>query len=322
MKLVIIGGGVAAFEAANAARKFSSEVEITMISNEKVLPYRRPALSGLLADFKVNEKTFFIKPESFYDEQQITVKLNTRCTAITGDHVVLDDNSVVPFDKLVIATGGAACRPALPGADNSNVFTFRNYADLEKLDAELEKVSSAVVIGGGVLGLELAESMLKRNIKVTVLEMMPRIFAGKLSETESAEVEGKLSEIPGLELKFGVKVKEFTSAGAVLEDGTTIPGDIIVCSAGSRPALAGTMELPVKTGRGIIVDEMMRSSCENIFAAGDAAQFGDKCFGLYNDARTTGMIAGTNAAGGSETFSPATATPVRCFSFGLKLIMP
>ncbi|MBR7108128.1 MAG: NAD(P)/FAD-dependent oxidoreductase [Lentisphaeria bacterium] len=322
MKIVIIGGGVAAFEAANAARKFSFEAEITLVSNEEVLPYRRPALSGLLADFKINEKAFFIKPESFYEEQRITVRLNTRCTAIAADHVILDDASVVPFDKLVIATGGVACRPPLPGADNKNVFTFRTYADLKKLDAALKNVSSAVVIGGGVLGLELAESMLKRNIKVTVLEMMPRIFAGKLSETESADVEAKLAEIPDLTLKFGVKVKEFTSAGAVLEDGTLVPGDIIICSAGSRPALGGSAELPVETGRGIIVDAMMRSSCENIFAAGDAAQFGDRCFGLYNDARTTGMIAGTNAAGGNEIFSPVTATPMRCFSFGLKLIMP
>ena len=82
MKIAITGGGDAAFEAANAARKISADIEITIYSAESVLPYRRPALSGLLADFKINEKMFFIKPESFYEENRISVKLNTRCVEI------------------------------------------------------------------------------------------------------------------------------------------------------------------------------------------------------------------------------------------------
>ena len=83
MKIVIAGGGVAAFEAANSARKISPDAEITVISSEKILPYRRPALSGMLGDFKINEKAFFIKPENFYAEQRIAVRLNTRCVVIS-----------------------------------------------------------------------------------------------------------------------------------------------------------------------------------------------------------------------------------------------
>lgn len=322
MKIVIAGGGVAAFEAANSARKFSPDAEITVVSSEKLLPYRRPALSGMLGDFKINEKAFFIKPDNFYAEQRIALRLNTRCVAISKNSITLDDNSVLEFDRLIIATGGAACRPPLTGADLPNVYTFRDFADLEVLDNTLKNISSALVIGCGVLGLELAESMIKRNIRVTMLERMPRIFAGKLPEAESAEVEATLKNIPQLELNFNCSVKELTPKGALLSDGRFFPADIIIFSAGSRPVFPEFLGVELKVDRGIIVDEKMQTSEENIFAAGDAAQLDERVFGLYNDARTTGMIAGTNAAGGDASFSAGTASPVRCFCFGLRLVMP
>ena len=114
MKIVIAGGGVAAFEAANSARKISPDAEITVISSEKILPYRRPALSGMLGDFKINEKAFFIKPENFYADNRITLHLNTNCTAIEKNALLMADGSRFEFDRLVIATGGVAFRPDLP----------------------------------------------------------------------------------------------------------------------------------------------------------------------------------------------------------------
>ena len=321
MKIAILGGGVAAFEAANTARKVSADAGITIYSAENMLPYRRPALSGMLADFKINEKMFFIKPESFYVESNISVKLNTRCVEIRENKLVMADGSVAEFDRLIIATGGKACLPAIPGSDRNNVYTFRNVADLEKLDKVLSNTAQAVIVGAGVLGLELAESMLKRNIKVTVLEMAPRLFSRFLSEEQSAEVSAKLKDFADLHFEFNATAAEVTDAGVTLADNRTIPADIVIFAAGSRPSLPEKMPETLKVNRGILVDSTMQSSIPGIYAAGDAIEFEGKCFGLYNDARTTGIVAGNNAAGGAEEFKPAAATPVRCFCLGLKLVM-
>lgn len=322
MKIAILGGGVAAFEAANAARKFSAEVEITIYSSEAVPPYRRPALSGMLANFTVNEKMFFIKPESFYAENNISLKLNKSCVEIRKDSLLFADGTHESFDRLIIATGGAACRPPIPGNDLPNVCTFRSFADLEKLDHAVNNIKNAVVIGGGVLGLELAESLLKRNIHVTVLEMNKQLFANKLTPEAAAGVEAKLRENQNLDLRLGVKVSEITPNGAILESGEDIPGEIVIFSAGSRPVLPEKFPTELEVERGIKVDRKMRTSCENIFAAGDAIQLEGKCFGLYNDARNTGMVAGANAAGADEEYQEQAASPVRFFNFGLKLVMP
>ena len=322
MKIAILGGGVAAFEAANAARKFSADVQIDIFSSEALPPYRRPALSGMLADFKINEKLFFIKPENFYADNNINLHLNKSCVEIREESLIFSDGTVFNFDKLVIATGGRACRPPIPGSDLPNVYTFRSFADLEKLNTAVANISSAVVIGGGVLGLELAESLLKRGIKVNVLELNNQLFARKLSPEAAAEVEAKLREFEGLELYLGVKAAAVTTSGVTLEDGREIPGEVVIFSAGSRPALPEKVPAELKCERGIIVDRKMQTNCSNIYAAGDAVQLDDRCFGLYNDARNTGMVAGVNAAGGDDEYKDGGATPVRFFCFGLKLVMP
>ena len=320
MKIAISGGGAAAFEAANAARKISADAEITIYSAEKMLPYRRPALSGMLADFKINEKMFFIKPESFYAENRIDVRLNARCVEIRENSLVLADGSIAGFDRLIIATGGSACLPAIPGSDKANVYTFRDIIDLEKLDQALNQVSKAVIVGAGVLGLELADSLLKRDIDVTVLEMAPRLFSRFLTEEQSADVAGKLKIFEKLHLEFGVSVNAVNDDGATLADGRKIPADIVIFAAGSRPNLPEKLPVGLQVNRGIIVSSDMQSSLPGIYAAGDAAEFENRCFGLYNDARNTGIVAGANAAGGSAEFQAA-ASPVRCFCLGLKLTM-
>lgn len=321
MIIAILGGGVAAFEAANAARKVSADAEITIYSAENFLPYRRPALSGMLADFKINEKMFFIKPESFYADNRISVKLNSRCVEVRENSLIFADGSSAAFDRLIIATGGHACLPDIPGSDRGNVYTFRTIADLEKLDAALKNVSRAVVVGAGVLGLELAESLLKRDIDVTVLEMAPRLFSRFLTEEQSAEIVAKLQEFPKLHLEFSVAVSAVDSDGVTLADNRNIPADMVIFAAGSRPELPETLPAGLQVNRGIVVDKNMQSSIPGIYAAGDVIEFDNRCFGLYNDARNTGITAGTNAAGGNVEFQLAQNSPVRCFCLGLKLVM-
>ena len=119
-----------------------------------------------------------------------------------------------------------------------------------------------------------------------------------------------------------MKASAITANGVTLDDGREIPGEVVIFSAGSRPVLPEKVPAALKCERGIVVNRQMQTQCANIYAAGDAVQLENRCFGLYNDARNTGMVAGVNAAGGSEEFKDGAATPVRFFSFGLKLVMP
>lgn len=322
MKIVIAGGGPAAFESAVAARKAADDAEIAIYSAESVLPYRRPALSSLLGAGKtIEEKTFFIKPQSFYDEKNIRFYPGSPAAAVEGKTLVLESGEKVGFDRLIIACGSRAVQLPIPGADLPHVFTLRSVADMEKLRKRLESgVSQAVIIGGGVLGLEIAESLLSRNIKTVVLEAAATLFAGKLPADEAAALLERLNKIDNLHISCGECVKEITDDKVIMRSGESVCAEIVIAAAGSRPDLTLAESAGVVCGKGIVVDEFMCSSREDIYAAGDAAEFNGRCFNLYMDAVASGKIAGANAAGERNKFT-AGVSPVRLFALGEKLVL-
>ena len=322
MRIVVIGGGVAAHEAAVAARAASAEAEIAIFSEEKLRPYRRPMLSGLLVGKTPDERAFFLKPPEFYSDNRIELHLETSVAAIGSGTVELADGAKVPFDRLIVATGGRAVMLPLPVAPDAAVFTLRNYMDLLKLNAFLPECRRAAVIGGGVLGLEIADSLLKRNIEVTVLERGGRLFAGKLAPDDAAALLERLNRIPGLAVRCSVSAAGIGRAGVLDDAGELFAADAVICAAGSRPDVALAAKAGIETNRGVVADERMRTSVPGIFVAGDAAEFSGRPFGLYLDAVATGKVAGTNAAGGDAVYAPAAPTPTRLNALGEKLVMP
>ena len=321
MKIVIAGGGPAALESAVAARKTASDAELVICSAENFLPYRRPALSGLLAAGKtVDPKTFYIKPESFFAEQRISFRGGCRGVEIKDHTLILESGEAVTFDKLILACGGNAVRPPIPGGERA--FTLRTLADMEKLTARLDAgVKSAVVIGGGVLGLEIAESLISRAIPATVIETSPRLFARKLDQAASLALEERLNKIEFLKIICGQSVTAITDDAVKTASGEEIPAETVIFAAGSTPDLTLAASAGIKCGRGVLVNAFMESSVPDIYAAGDTAEFDGRCFNLYMDAVSSGKIAGTNAAGGRQEFS-AVFAPVRFFALGEKLVMP
>lgn len=320
MKIVIAGGGPAALESAIAARKVSAEVVIDIYSAEKVLPYRRPALSGLLGAGKaVDAKTFFIKPAPFFEEQRIGFHGGVPAVAIRGRQLILASGEAVDFDKLILACGSEAIRPPIIGVDRA--YTLRSAADMEKLNAKLDDgtVRNAVIIGGGVLGLEIADSLLSRQISTVVFEMSPRLFPGKLTDGDSDALAGRLAEIENLKIIFNCRAVEITENSVITADGREFSADIVICAAGSRPDLRLAESAGIDCARGVKVDARMRSSDPDIFAAGDTAEYDGRCFNLYMDAVASGKVAGTNAAG-EEMFFTAKLSPTRLMALGEKLV--
>lgn len=322
MKIVIAGGGPAALESAVSARKFAPEAEIDIYSAETIRPYRRPALSGLLGAGKVLEdKTFFIKPESFFADQGITFHSGKEAVKVEEKFLILSSGEKVPFDRLILACGSSAVRPPLPGADNENVFTLRSLDDMHRIQARLDEgIANAVIIGGGVLGLEIAESFISRQIDTTVVENSPRLFPGKLDEKDSAALLERLLKHEHLQIICGIGAEKITADAVVLNNGKDLPADLVVFACGSRPDLALAHSAALECGRGVKVNEFMQSSREDIFAAGDTAELNGRCFNLYMDAVASGKVAGANAAGEKVTFT-AKFSPVRFFALGEKLVM-
>lgn len=320
MKIVIIGGGPAAVESAIAARKVSADAEIGIYSAENCLPYRRPALSGLLGAGKtLDEKTFFIKPENFFTEQNIGFFPNCKAEKIDGNQVIFSSGKSVTFDRLILACGSNASRPPIPGAEN--LCTLRSKQDMENLKDRLDSgIKSAVIIGGGVLGLEIADSLLSRQIKTTVLEANSQLFPSRLAADDAAQLLTRLSNIENLQIILNSRVNQLAHDSVTLQDGTRFPADIIICAAGCRPDLTLAQSAGLDCGSGVKVDEFMRTSRQDIFAAGDTAEFNGRCFNLYMDAMASGKVAGANAAGENVAFT-AKAAPMRLMALGEKLVM-
>lgn len=322
MRIGIAGGGAAAFEAALAARKQAPEAEIVMFSREKVPPYRRPALSGMVAH-PLDESRFFIKGNSFYETERIALRLGTEVTEldIAARRLTLSDGGTAEYDKLILATGGRAFVPPVPGFSGDKVAVLREFSDLERLRKLLDAglLRRVVVLGGGVLGLELAAALLERQVAVTVVEKCPNLMPRNLDPEAGKLVMEHLEKLSGLALRFGVSAVRLAGRKLELDDGSALEADLFCVSAGVRPDIDLAVAAGLPCGRGIRVDDRMRvAGSDSIFAAGDAAEFDGVCCGLFNTARAMGRVAGINAAGGDAAYVPE-SYPVRLAAFGLKL---
>lgn len=316
MNILIIGGGVAAFEAALAAAD-NQACKVTVCSGEAVVPYRRPALSRMVAE-ELSDTAFYFKQPEFYKERNIDLKLNKNAVSVNkvNNTVTFADGEVLSYDRLILATGGNCFVPPIPGAENAH--TFRDYRDLQFFREQLSAgAADAVIIGAGVLGLELADSLLARNCRVTLIEAGSAILSRNLDPESSALVTKHLQSLPNLTVKTNCKVLEITADSVELEN-ETLPSALTVFSAGIRSNVKLASDAGLTVNRGVVVDDRLQTSDENIFCCGDAAEPPSGCCGLLPAAKSMGHIAGINAAGGNELYVPE-VYPVRLMALGLKL---
>jgi len=308
MKVVMIGAGIAAVEAAEAIRARSPDAEIHLYSREKALPYRRPALTKMISQ-ELTDEQFFLHPETYYREKGFNLHLDMEVTAIdrSSKSVLLSDGNSVKYDKLMIAAGGRGFVPPIQGTELPEVITLREKAQLDSLHDYIKNgVKNIVVIGGGLLGLETADNLAKLGVNVTVLEACPAILPRQLDE-EGAEIMTKLMKSGhNIKVHYGIFVSHLYGKGKVegiqTQNGLSVPCELVIISAGIKCNIEIAAAADLETGWAIIVDEHMQTSDPDIFSAGDCASFNNCNYGLWLPAKEQGMVAGANIAGESLSF--------------------
>lgn len=300
-KFLIVGGGIAALSAAAAIRKRNRTGTITMLTEEAVKPYYRPALSDYLGA-EIPDERFYVYDDGWYAENRVEVKVSSRVTALntSSKTVILENGETACYDKLIWATGARSNLPPIPGADQTGVFALRNLADAKLLKEAISNSKRAVVIGGGVLGLEAVEEMLAQGLEVAVVEFSPRIMPRQLDESASLRLQNLMAD-KGVQLYLGAGTDSIlgdgSATGVKLNNGVVLEADLVLLSTGTKPNVELAKEAGLLVDRGIVVDACMRSSASNVFAAGDVAQVGDRLIGLWPVSLEMGRIAGANAAG-------------------------
>ncbi len=341
-RIVIIGGVACGPKAAARARRLDPNALITIIEKGELLSYAGCGipyfLSGDVKDVKgLMETPIGIVRDTvfFRNVKDITVLNKTLAESIDRKkkivHVVnIADGShaQIPYDKLVLATGGQPFLPDIPGRDSvNNVFTLCSQACVEdavKIDQALSngKLKSAVVIGGGLIGLEVTESLVRRGLSVTVIEMMDRILPSLFDVEMSAYLTKHLVE-KGVAVMTDTKVARITgdgqgNAAAVVTDKGEIPADFVLVAVGVKPnaRLAKDSGLEIGQLGGIIIDEQMRTSDPDIFAGGDCVEQLGLVHGkpvtipMGSTANKHGRVIGANVTGGSEVFKGVCGTAI------------
>lgn len=299
--ICIIGGGIAGISAAQSIRERSKNAKILLIEGEKSLPYYRTLLSDYLYKELKDEK-FYLKPLDYFEREKIELLIGTKVSNIDykNTKICMEDGEERHYDKLIIATGACSYVPKNFSLDTNGIFVLRNKKDADEIKEYAKNCKNAVIIGGGVLGLEAAHAMYKLGLNVTVVEIMQRLLPRQLDEMSSRILEKKIVE-KGIKILKNTVVQSYLENDKIekilLDNNREIMADIVIVSAGISPnkQLANIIEL--KTNRGIIVNEKMETSIEDIYACGDVAEFNSKITGLWDVSIEQGKVAGANAVG-------------------------
>jgi nitrite reductase (NADH) large subunit len=286
-KLVVIGNGMAGARAVEEVLQRSRLMfDVTMIGDEPYGNYNRILLSNVLNGSQ-DASEIFLNPLEWYEQNKIRLLAGTRATKIErgSREVVLDDGTRVPYDKLIIATGSKAFVPPIPGTYLHGVFVFRTLEDCAEIAEWAKGTRQVAVIGGGLLGLEAAKGLMTHGASVHVVEMARHLMSVQLDSAGGA-VLGDTVRKMGVVVHCGVTTKEIlpTEDGKVralkLADGTELPCEMVVISAGIRAnhEIAGEAGLP--TERGILVNDWMQTIDPDVYAVGECAQHEGKVYGL------------------------------------------
>lgn len=311
MRYVIIGNSIAAIHAIEAIRKHDRSGTLTVIARENEPVYGPPVISYWLED-RIATQDLGYRPEDFYIKNE--VNLLSGVTALQIDtaqkKVIVSAGEPVPFDRLLIACGGEPIIPPVPGLTPDNYYGFTRLADVKRLKKAVRPGKEAVIVGGGLIGLKAAESLTRCGVKVTVLELASQILGSILPSNGAALVQSRMEQ-EGVTFLLnntltGVEPADDGSQLLTISSGGKLRADLLIMAIGVRPSVGITKGTDLAVGRGILVDEFMRTNLENIYAAGDVAEERDLFTGkqrvnaILPSASRQGAIAGANMAGGNE----------------------
>ncbi|HEX8947616.1 MAG TPA: FAD-dependent oxidoreductase [Dissulfurispiraceae bacterium] len=312
MKHLVIGNGIAGTTAAFTIRKFDKESELVIISEEPYPFYRRTRLVDYLAD-EASENNLIVFKDDWYEKHRITLILNTRVISIepASKEVVVSGNQRIRYDKLLLATGGAPFIPVLEGADTEGVFTMRTLDDAKRIKEYAKDRGDIVILGGGVLGIEMGSALRKAGKAVSIVESFPRLLPRQMDE-EGAGILKDVLEDKGFRFHLNATAKKLLGdkafEGLSLGGKRIVKGDMLVISTGSKANAALIGEAGIKPGLGVPVNDKMETEAPDIYAAGDLAEHRGRSYGLWQTAERQGEVAGINMAGGNAAYEGSLAS--------------
>jgi nitrite reductase (NADH) large subunit len=283
-KLVVIGNGMAGVACVEQILKHAPKFEITIFGDETHVNYNRILLSSVLAGEKSLDD-IILNGLEWYTQNGIQLKLGVRITEVDPvmRTVTGDDGGVTSFDKLLIATGSSALIPPIEGVGKNNVFVFRNLDDTRALLERARPGAKAVVIGGGLLGLEAARGLQMQGCDVTVVHLMDSLMERQLDFLGGGYLKDKMERM-GIKVLLGRSTTAMLGNGHVeavaFKDGNSIEAELVVIAAGIRPNAELGRKAGLKVNRGIVVNDYMETSHPDIFAIGECVEHNGICYGL------------------------------------------
>jgi NAD(P)H-nitrite reductase large subunit len=333
-KYLIIGNSAGGIGAAEAIRGVDKAGTLAIVSDEPYPAYSRPLISEHLSGGRPLEKMLY-RPVDFYEKNKIKTVLGDRVVRVnfSTHNIELASGRTIAWEKLLLATGGVPIVPGnLDGKDLKGVFTFTTLDDAKAVDSFLRQRQGKLrtaVIGGGLIGVSATESLVKRGVEVSIVEMKDFILNTILDE-EAAAFEADALTRAGVDIITGQTVARINSSmlgevsGVSLDDGRSIACDMVVIAIGVRPRLdlAGN---GVKTNRGVIVDRRMKTSVAGVYACGDVSEAYDFVYGenrltpVWPNAYVGGRVAGLNMAGRKAEYGGGTAMNALKY-FGVNIV--
>jgi NADPH-dependent 2,4-dienoyl-CoA reductase/sulfur reductase-like enzyme/nitrite reductase/ring-hydroxylating ferredoxin subunit len=306
--VVIVGAGAAGSAAAEMLRRCGFDGRVTVVDEETASPYDRPNLSKDYLAGNAPEEWIPLRPDGFYAEHGIDV-VRARATRLdpAARRLDVEGREPIAYDALLLATGAEPVHLDLPGGDQRHVHYLRSLADSRAIVAATKRAKRAVVVGGSFIGLEAAASLRARELDVHVVapETVPleRVMGRALGDFIRA-----LHEEKGVQFHLGRKPARIEKDAVVLDDGTRIAADLVVIGVGVRPRLALAEQAGLTLDKGVVVDEQLRTSAANVWAAGDIARWPDPHTGErirvehWVVAQRMGQAAARNILGAGERF--------------------
>ena len=328
---VIIGGGLAGGSAVQGIRELDKKGSILLIGGEQHLPYDRPPLSKKLWFGQKKVEEIFLHPREFYDQSGVDLLLYTFVTSLDAKKKTITDDKGQTFryGKLLLATGGVPTMLPIPGGDSKGICYYRNLDDYLRMRKEATEGKSAVVIGGGFIGSEIAAALTINKIKVTMLfpgsyicsHVFPKYLAGAMQQRFTQR---------GVNILTGDTPVSFARSGGrfitTTKAGKRIESDIVIVGIGIKPSVELAMGAGLQTGNGIVLNEYLQSSDADIYAAGDNALFPYQVLGKemrlehWDCALNQGKHAGRNMAGAREPFTYMPYFFSDLFEFGYEAV--
>ncbi len=322
-KYVVVGNGIAGITTAQMVIPADENAEVHVLGREKYPYYQRPRLWEFIAG-EVEQENLYFRPLDWYAQKGIDIHLDTQVQALDSkEHrVILADGSKVDYDRLLLATGARAFVPPIAGADKDGVFVLRNLDDALAIKERSGHCMSVAVIGGGLLGLETARALQAAGLDVTVIEFAPYLLPRQLDEEGGRTLQAILEEM-GLHFLTGAETEAILGddqvTGVRIKGGQVLDCQMALFSTGIRSRIELPRDAGLEVNRGVVVDEHLATSAEDVYAAGDVAEFRGITYGIIPAAIDQARIAAANMVEPGSATYPGTLRSTTLKIVGVQL---